>query len=125
MGLIRRALFRIVQDRRETGTISQKRLAERMKCSQSQVSSLLSGERRLNEDWILLFCEALEIQPSQLFAAAEQAVQNQSLDTKRHRDLHRRLQRLLDDGCEDLADLQLSILEAYARRTSKDRRLPS
>jgi transcriptional regulator with XRE-family HTH domain len=66
MGKIQRALAAIVEDRKEIGQISQRELARKVGCSEPQLSSLLSGNRRLNEDWIIKICEALDIRLSDL-----------------------------------------------------------
>lgn len=123
MGAIRKALASLVQDRKEMGHVNQKKIAEKMGCSESQVSSLLSGERRLNEDWILKFCQALSITPPELFARLGGA--GGGGDGSGHDLIHRRLQHLLDEGIEDLVRIQLRLLEAHVefqrRRQSRFR----
>ena len=86
-----------------------------MGCSESQVSSLLSGERRLHEDWILKFCQALDISIAELLETSTDSYAGRCSKNSSHRDLHRRLQKLLDCGLEDLVQVQISLLEAYLR----------
>ena len=61
MGKIQEGLKAIIEDRKEMKGLTQKALARMMGAKPAMVSALLSGERRLNEDWIEKFCAALEI----------------------------------------------------------------
>jgi SOS-response transcriptional repressor LexA len=61
MAKIQEVLSEIVENRKETHGLTQKRLAELMGAKPARISSLLSGKRRLNEDWLKKFCSALDI----------------------------------------------------------------
>ena len=120
MGDIRKALAAIVQDRKEIGLTSQKKLARKIGCSESQVSSLLSGERRLNEDWILKFCSALGIAVGELLANAGDGERAQGAgNNPHHRQLHLRLQRLLEAGMEEIVAGQLKLMESELNQRNK------
>lgn len=86
MGKIQRALAAIVEDRKEIGQISQRELAKIIGCSEPQLSSLLSGNRRLNEDWIIKICEALSITLSDL--------EKHEFETKDPKDLRISIEKL-------------------------------
>jgi SOS-response transcriptional repressor LexA len=61
MAKIQEVLSDIVENRKETQGLTQRKLAELMGAKPAMISSLLSGKRRLNEDWIKKFCAALDI----------------------------------------------------------------
>jgi SOS-response transcriptional repressor LexA len=61
MAKIQEVLSEIVENRKETQGLTQKKLAELMGAKPAMISSLLSGKRRLNEDWLKKFCSALDI----------------------------------------------------------------
>lgn len=61
MASIQEALSAIVENRKETQGLTQKKLAQLMGAKPAMISSLLSGKRRLNEDWLKRFCSALGI----------------------------------------------------------------
>lgn len=61
MAKIQEVLSAIVENRKETQGLTQKKLAELMGAKPAMISSLLSGKRRLNEDWLKKFCSALDI----------------------------------------------------------------
>jgi SOS-response transcriptional repressor LexA len=61
MAKIQAVLRSIVENRKETQGLTQKKLAELMGAKPAMISSLLSGKRRLNEDWLEKFCSVLNI----------------------------------------------------------------
>jgi SOS-response transcriptional repressor LexA len=61
MAKIQEVLRAIVENRKETQGLTQKKLAELMGAKPAMVSSLLSGKRRINEDWLEKFCAVLGI----------------------------------------------------------------
>src|SRR5512136_1738904 len=89
MGRIQQALASIVEDRKEIGAISQRELARRVGCSEPQLSSLLSGGRRLNEKWIIRICDALGVSLSDLEKSSERPA-----DPKAIREYSAKLKRL-------------------------------
>jgi SOS-response transcriptional repressor LexA len=61
MPKIQAVLRAIVENRKETQGLTQKKLAELMGAKPAMISSLLSGTRRLNVDWLDKFCSVLNI----------------------------------------------------------------
>ncbi len=61
MAKLQAVLRSIVENRKETQGLTQKKLAEMMGAKPAMISSLLSGKRRLNEDWIEKFCSVLGV----------------------------------------------------------------
>jgi repressor LexA len=61
MAKIQAVLRAIVENRKETQGLTQKKLAELMGAKPAMISSLLSGKRRLNVDWLDKFCSVLNI----------------------------------------------------------------
>jgi transcriptional regulator with XRE-family HTH domain len=61
MAKLQAVLRSIVENRKETQGLTQKKLAELMGAKPAMISSLLSGKRRLNEDWLEKFCSVLNI----------------------------------------------------------------
>jgi SOS-response transcriptional repressor LexA len=61
MAKIQALLKAIVDNRKETQGLTQKKLAEQMGAKPAMISSLLSGKRRLNEDWLEKFCSVLGV----------------------------------------------------------------
>ncbi len=61
MGRIQEAAKSIIRERKELGQLTQKSVADTMGPKPTMVSALLKGDRRLNEDWIEKFCDALGI----------------------------------------------------------------
>jgi SOS-response transcriptional repressor LexA len=61
MAKIQEVLRAIVENRKETQGLTQKKLAELMGAKPAMISSLLSGKRRLNVDWLDKFCSVLNI----------------------------------------------------------------
>ncbi len=85
----------------KSGVITQAELAKRMGCAQSQLSHLLSGKRRWNEDWIDKFCEALGITLYDLLVEAPEGFSELKLYPHlRHADIHKKLQWILEKGSE-------------------------
>ncbi len=77
----------------KSGLITQVELAERMGCTQSHLSRLLSGESRWNEDWIDRFCEALGITLYDLLVEAPEGFSELKLyPHPRHAKIHKKLQ---------------------------------
>lgn len=52
---------------RETPTLTQKRLAERMECEPGTVSKLLSGQMEMTTSWLANFADALDLSVPDLF----------------------------------------------------------
>ena len=85
----------------QSGEITQAELALRMGCARSQLSHLLSGRRRWNEDWIDRFCEALGITLYDLLVEAPKGFSELKLYPHlRHADIHKKLQWILEKGSE-------------------------
>jgi SOS-response transcriptional repressor LexA len=61
MAKIQAVLRAIVENRKETQGLTQRKLAELMGAKPAMISSLLSGKRRLNVDWLDKFCSVLNI----------------------------------------------------------------
>ncbi len=61
MAKIQAVLRAIVENRKETQGLTQRKLAELMGAKPAMISSLLSGKRRLNEDWLEKFCSVLGV----------------------------------------------------------------
>jgi len=61
MAKIQQAFQAIVNDRKRLGILTQREIAAQIGCTTSMLSGLLSGERRLNEEWILRLCAALNV----------------------------------------------------------------
>jgi transcriptional regulator with XRE-family HTH domain len=61
MGKIHSAIVAIVKYKKDLRQLTQVELALRVGCSQSMISDLLSGEKRLSETWIEKLCDALGI----------------------------------------------------------------
>lgn len=61
MSKIQGFLRDIVENRKKTKGLTQRKLAELMGAKPAMISSLLSGKRRLNEEWIEKFCDVLGI----------------------------------------------------------------
>ena len=87
------------QELERSGVIRQIELAERMGCTQSYLSHLLSGERRWNEDAIDKFCEALGITLSDLLLEAPEGFSESTLyPNPQHAEIHKKLQWILEKG---------------------------
>ena len=85
----------------QSGEITQAELALRMGCARSQLSHLLSGRRRWNEDWIDRFCEALGITLYDLLVEAPEGFSELKLyPHPRHAKIHKKLQWILEKGGE-------------------------
>lgn len=52
---------------RETPTLTQKRLAERMECEPGTVSKLLNGQMEMTTGWLANFADALDLSVPDLF----------------------------------------------------------
>jgi DNA polymerase V len=61
MGRIQAGMKAIFEYRKETQGLTQKRLSELVGATPAMVSSLLNGDRRINEDWIEKFCDVLGV----------------------------------------------------------------
>ena len=87
------------QELEKSDLITQVELAERMGCTQSHLSRLLSGESRWNEDWIDSFSEALGITLSDLLLEAPEGFSEATLyPNPKHADIHKKLQWVLEKG---------------------------
>ncbi len=85
----------------QSGEITQAELALRMGCARSQLSHLLSGRRRWNEDSIDRFCEALGITLYDLLVEAPEGFSELKLyPHPRHAKIHKKLQWILEKGGE-------------------------
>ena len=60
MSKIREALNDIFKEKKHLG-LTQKAIAERIGCSQSYVSEMLSGDKHMNDETIEAFCDALGV----------------------------------------------------------------
>lgn len=73
-----------IRELREASRISSYELAERVGTTQSQISRLETGERRLTEDWMRRIARALNVAPSDLIATATMAEFNEDIEPYRH-----------------------------------------
>ena len=67
MGRIREAIHAIYRQKRKLG-ITQEVIADRIGCTQSFVSEMLSGDKHMNDEAIEGFCDALGVNLSDLEA---------------------------------------------------------
>jgi len=66
MSKISKAIAAIVADRKELGLLKQKDLAAKMGVTPSYVSEMLRGERRISDELVDLFCDALGVKLADL-----------------------------------------------------------
>ena len=67
---LRLTLQQILKEKHEKELLRPADLARRMNCSPQQVGYMLEGDRGLNDEWLLKFCAALEIAPTDLLRRA-------------------------------------------------------
>lgn len=63
-------VFEMMSDYVKANDLSQKVIALNMGCSESQVSLILSGKRRLLLDEYLNFCRAIAVSPTRFLPAS-------------------------------------------------------
>lgn len=68
------ALCKALVAQRHALKLSQAELASRLKCHQSMIARIESGERRIDVIELIVICRALEIAPSQVIAAVDSVV---------------------------------------------------
>lgn len=69
-----KALLEILRMRRQAAGVSQQELAKRLERTQSFVTKVETGERKLEIAEYLLWCRALGFSPSKLLADVEAAI---------------------------------------------------
>jgi transcriptional regulator with XRE-family HTH domain len=62
----RKPLRWYLREWREAKGLTQERVAGLIGTNKGQVSKLERGDQRMNEDWMILFAEALGVEPSEL-----------------------------------------------------------
>ena len=117
MGVILDNINRIAAERRKSKGINNSELARRMGYTASHISQVLSGKNALSEHLIEKFCLALEIDIEEL-TVMDPIIRYQNPE---HDALHRRQQRLLDNGHSiaverALAAIEQAILDAVKKR---------
>ena len=84
-------MFQICEYKKDEG-FTYAEIARRMACNASEVSHLLNGARKLNEDWIIKFCNVLEISLADL----EFPSKHPNTIHAEHIEVCRKLQSILD-----------------------------
>lgn len=69
------ALIRALIEARKSANLTQTDLAERLRCHQSLVARIESGQRRIDVAELVILCRALDIEASSILSVVENAVE--------------------------------------------------
>jgi transcriptional regulator with XRE-family HTH domain len=115
MGRIQEALSCIVAQQKELGVITQKKLAKSVGCSQSMISDLLNGEKRLSDAWIERICDAIGITLSDL----DWKDRKETVAQKANRELHQYFDAILVNGGDRANWISGNVITFYSEMTGK------
>lgn len=65
------ALFTLLTEARKDANLTQQEVAKRLKCHQSLIARIESGQRRIDVVEFIVICRALEVEPTEIISAVK------------------------------------------------------